>query len=161
MADPNDTDLGDLQPTEASPRFNAFYDRMREWQFGMEALQRLDDEDLVYIAGHRSFVYHPHGNTPPELQEAIGIQQKVRGNALRAKDELDRRNLARQLDALAASNTAVADSNRHMRRTAKWTFVMAIGTIVAALAAVAALVVTVVRDDAPSERSVPVTTSTG
>ena len=147
MVDPNDTDLGDLHPTEASPRFNAFYDRMREWQFGMEALRRLDDEDLIYIAGHRAFEYHPHGNTPAELQEAIGIQQKVRGNALRAKDELDRRNLARQLDALEASNRAVAESNEHIRKTARWTFVMAIGTVIAALIAVVALLVALARDD--------------
>jgi hypothetical protein len=116
---------------------------MREWQFGMEALQRLDDEDLVYIAGHRAFEYPPHGTTQAELQEAIGIQQKVRGNSLRAKDELDRRNLAREMNALEASNLAVAQSNEHMRKTARWTFVIAIGTVIVALVAVTTLLVAV------------------
>jgi hypothetical protein len=77
-------------------------------------------------------VYHARGLTYAELDEADGIQQKVRGNALRAKDELDRRHLSRELTALEESNKAVNDSNVHMRTTARWTIAMAIASIVAA-----------------------------
>jgi hypothetical protein len=66
----------------------------------------------------------------------LGTQQKVRGNAWRAKDLLDHRLTTRQLHALEASNSAleasnavVADSNRHMRVTAQATRRLAFWTI--------------------------------
>ncbi len=133
MADPTDTDLGDLKPTEASPRFNEMYARMTEWQFGLDALKRLDDADLDYLSGHRAYVYPAAEGMSSE--QALGIQQKIRSNALRAKDELDRRLRAREMEALEQSNEAVRKSNEHMRTTAWWTRCVALATMAGVIVA--------------------------
>ena len=142
MADPTDTNLGDLNPTEASPRFNAIYLRMYEWQFGMEALRRLDEEDLIYIAGHRQYDFPKPADMTDEV--ALGIQQKMRGNALRARDELDRRQWAEQMELMQKSADAVLASNQSVADTAQSTRKMANATIAVAIFAALTLIASVV-----------------
>lgn len=84
----------------------------------------VNDDDLAYAAGLREF-------------EAINKwdaqnYRHVARNALRAKDAWDHRLAERQMVALTASNEAVASAT-------KWNIVTAVGTIVAAFAAVGAL----------------------
>ena len=152
MADAQDADLGHLRATEDSELYNALYEQMMEGQFDAAALRRMDTDRLVFMAGHREF----HIDIPPDFtgesrQRLEGRQQKARGNGIRAKDELDRRESARQMKALRVSNWAVV--------------VTALASIIAALVSVAALWRSDARRDDPPRVTVvvqqPSTTTTG
>lgn len=130
MVDHNSIDFGDMQASEASRRFNALWGRMQESQFGLQWFEQADAEDLHYIAGHRNYTHPADANSTEAERRAAEIQQKVRGNALRAKDQLDYRQLKEQHRALLASTEAV-------RRTA-WATIAAAGF--AGLAAIASFI---------------------
>jgi len=165
-----------LPATEDNQRYRKLDRAMRRRQFDLPALELLDDADLVYLAGHRDWVETEHGHIDEgdhveRVLLAQGIQQKVRGNAHRAKAELDRRTAARQLDALERSNEAVAASNEHVANTATSTRDLAVATramakatIAAAVAAAVAALISIAaltRDEQPPPVIVdPATTTT-
>lgn len=98
-------ELGPFRSSEGNEAYDTMYRRIQARQFLASELRRLDEDMLSYISGHRFYDYpRPTGVAEPE---ALGIQQKVRGNALRAKDELDRRTTDTQMRALRVSNWAV------------------------------------------------------
>jgi hypothetical protein len=164
-----------LPSTEDNERCRKLDRAMRRRQFDLPALEQLLDGDLVYLAGHRDWVESEHGHVEEgdhveRVLLAQGIQQKVRGNAHRAKAELDRRTAARQLDALERSNAAVAASNEHVASTATstrdlaaTTRTMAKATIAAAIAAAIAALISIAaltRDEPPPTVVVDVATTT-
>lgn len=130
----SDVDLGTLGRMEQHGRYQALDRLQRAEQLTLPALDQLSDAELSYLSGHRDWIESKHdhqdaGNSEGADRATLGTQQKVRGNAWRAKDVLDRRIASRQLDALEASNDAVARSNRHMKATAWGTWVLAVTTI--------------------------------
>ena len=126
-------------------------------QLSLEALQQLNEEQLVFVSGHREWVelvsdYRgPGPDTSQAKDEAQRQERIIRSNAVRAKDVLDWRTQKAQLEALKESNLTVAESNRHvaatatatadLARTTKW---MAVATIVVAFIAAITLVVSVI-----------------
>ncbi len=127
-------DLDTLATTESDPYYNSLWTLIRQKQIAHAALQTFPDADLAYIAGHRLWQEAEQPNV--DEGDRVGTQQKVHGNALRAKDELDRRVTLHQLKALEESNISVAQSSLQMRRSAEWTRIMAVGTIVIAIATI-------------------------
>jgi hypothetical protein len=147
MSDELDSrDALELPPTEASERYQAIWDKARQQQFDAPALRLFSDDDLIYLSGHRLWeeARSDHlnaGNAQAVDRQMQAFQHRARGNAIRAKDELDRRWNAAEIDALKMSNEAVVEATQATQALARYTRWMAIATIVLALVAVVALVV--------------------
>jgi hypothetical protein len=107
--------------TEENATLREMYNEARGSQYAMHVLQEMPDDQLVYLAGHQ--IPHPD----------IGRDQeaKLRGNAHRARAELDRR------AALAAS-----------KRGARATYLAAAIGVVGVLIGVA-LGASLANDDPP------------
>ena len=112
--------------TEEVQQYQIIYNEARAWQYTYGVLQAKPDDELVYLAG---MIHEGH----KDLSETE--QTKLQGNANRARDELQRGELARRLNALVASTE---QSRRLVRATWALTIVAlitAVGTIVVALLA--------------------------
>ena len=66
---------------------NLIYDHIRKGQITPEYIRLMNTDDLIYIAGHTE----PNSTLDPDQMA------RIKANAIRAKQEIDRRNRRKQL----------------------------------------------------------------
>lgn len=72
----------DIPFTEKNPEATLLYDHIRKGQITPEFIRKIKTDDLIYIAGH----------TEPNSELKADELARVRANAIRAQQEINRRN---------------------------------------------------------------------
>lgn len=82
----------DIPFIEKDPEATLIYDHIRKGQITPEYIRKMKSDDLIYIAGH----------TEPNPEMKADELTRVRANAVRAQQEIERRNRSRNLRITAA-----------------------------------------------------------